>query len=766
MKKIISLTLAVIMLLPLLSALVSASADNETHLTAGISKNGQYIEIEATFSLSDTESYKDKSLTLFASPPGAALREEYAVQKDVAVKSHISLQALYKDKRNIAYVLAVKGDDGDYTAVTNYAYTANQDVIAPYTYEYPEANGKKGLDITLFADAQLSGVSHTVIKVPLNEYIVSSSSDATSYKSEDTTYYYDKNKISSLDHKIKTYSDAGIRVYLQLLLTKRLDGQPEYFYFSEAGDAEYYAINVYSKQASDALYAFVSYLTEKYTSENRAGFCGSYILGCEVNSNRYTNNAGVMSLSEYTEAYSLALRIVDSAARFVYSNARVYVSVANNFNKSSYDNNNDSTLDYPVLGFLSHLSDIIKDGGDIPWRVSVDPYNIDRSKADFKGAEGSEYSYDARYITMDNINILTSLLSQPSYMYNGQRRPVIIGEISYPANGCSEAEQKAQAAAYALAYYKAEANEQIEAIIYKDQVDNAADKTNPGLFTRSNETEDTADSKKAIYRVFRYIDTDQSNSVTEQYLSYYGITTWGEIVSGYSLNQPQRRTVISGSGTTDVKVPSGLSLKRVFDFGGGDAGFYPSENARVMTVEKDDEAKKKYGSEYSLAASLNMVASPEYRGVSANGSFDISGAEYAVLDMKITSDTEGLCDVMLRMNAKNGNGADVIYEGTASAEPGKYYRLYFDISEFTASSQDEANRISVWIRPHKAEDNAEYKLYLNGVSFEKQDQKAFASSVAKTVIVTVICTAALAGLAYGVMFLRSVVKSKRKTKRI
>ncbi|MBQ7699563.1 MAG: hypothetical protein IJT49_04380 [Clostridia bacterium] len=768
MKKIISLILAVTFVSLLFSSFASAKENSVTHLTASISKNGQYVELEAEFSLSDIEKYSGKTLSLFAVAPGSYPGEEPAEQKDITVRDRLSLQVSFRDKTKTCYVLAYEDEEEGVTPATNYAYVSNPDVLAANTYDYPEVKSKKGLDITMFADAQLLGASHAVIKVPINEYLTTDTSNATVYKFGGFAYYFDKSRTALLDHTVKTYSDAGIRVYIQLLLTKRGEGQPEYLYFADADEkADCFAINVYSKQACDTLYAFVSYLAERYTSENRVGFCGSYILGSEVNSNRYKNNAGPMSVSEYTEAYAAALRIVDSALRSVYSNGRVYVSVANNFNKPSYDNNADSTLDYSVMDFCSHLSDKIKEGGDIPWRLSVDPYNIDRNKADFKDAEGSEYSYDARYITMDNINIITSLFSQPAYMYNGQRRPVIIGEISYPCGGNTEDEQKAQAAAFSLAYYKAEANEQIEAIIYSQQVDSASDEKNAGLYTRANGTENTADIKKSIYNVFRYIDTDYSNVITEPYLSYYGLTTWGEAVSGYSLSQPSRRYVISGSGTSETPGLKNASLVKASDFNKAELDFYPSENTRMITTERDGEAAALYGSEYSLIAELNTASYQEYRGVSVNGDFDVADAEYAVLDMKLTSDDKtGVADVVLRLNGKNENGADAVYEGLTSVTFGQYYRIYFDLTEFRGVCKDSVYRISVWAKPHKEEDNGQYKMLINGVSFAKHDKDAAAGSVAKTIIVIIICIILLAAAAYAIMYLRAYIIYRKKKKRI
>ena len=766
-KKTVSLILLTALLLSLFAIAPSAES-GATHISAEINKNGQYVQISGGFSQADVQAYKDLNLSLFAVLPGEKPGDTPPLDKNVKARSSISLQTSLPDNRASAFVLAYENDAGSYTAVTNFAYIVNPDITAPNTYDQPEAKSKKGLRISLFADAQLLGASHAVITVPLNEYILSTAGNSVTYRYGGQAYYFDKNKTALLDHTVKTYSEAGIRVYIQLVLTGRAENQPEYLYFDGAGaGADYYAINTYSKQACDALYAFVSFLTEKYTSAERTGFCGSFILGSEVNSNRYRNYAAQMSLSEYTGVYAKALRIVDAAARSVYSNARVYVSVANNFTKPSFDGNADPMLDFSALDFLSHLSDDINNGGNIPWRVSVDPYNIDRNKADFKGAEGSEYSYDAKYVTMDNINILTSLLSQPAYLYDGQRRPVIIGEISYPAGSNSSEEQRAQAAAYCLAYYKAEANEQIEAIIYGEQVDDASDPSNCGLYTRRQGTENTAAEQKSIYRVFRYIDTDYSAVITEPYLSYYGLISWGEAVSGYNQAQTVKRRIISGSAITET--PSGASdLTRMTDFNGTELTFYPSENAHLITTENDKEAQSRYGSEYSLTAELYTAPAPEYRGVSSYREFDITGAEYAVLDMKLdsTSGKAGISDVMLRFTADTENGGEAVYEGIAAVTLGQYYRLYFDVSEYL-SAANKIKRVSVWVKPHRDAENGDYKLLINGVSFTgMKGGSSSAGSVAKTVVIVIIIVVVLAAAAYGIMYLRAYINYKNKKKKI
>ena len=759
-----ALILAALLIFTSIPVYAASSGEAVTALSAQISKNGRYIEIKGSFSPSDVSAYADRQLSLFAVAPGSFPGDDAAVLTNIKARDSISLQTSVPGDCRVGYVLAYE-EDGAYVPVTEKAYISNPDALAKYTYDYPAVTGKKGLDVTLFADAQLLGAAHTVIRVPVNEYLTEDESKAVRFKSGGTTYLFSKDKTAYLDHLVKTYSDAGMRVYIQLLLTKRAEGQPGYLYFPDADpSASYFAINTSSKEACDALYAFVSFLAGKYTAPGDGGFCGSFILGSEVNSGRYTNSAGPMALSEYTEYYMRALRITDTAARSVYSNARVFVSVANNLNKPSYDGSADPMLDYSVMDFLSHLGRLVSSGGDIPWQLSIDPYNADRAKADFRGAEGSEYSYDARYVTMDNINIITSLLSQPAYLYGTERRRVIIGEIAYPSGSGSDDAQKAQAAAYALAYYKAAANDQIDAIIYTEQVDRVSDPLNCGLYSRADGTDETPSSQKSIYRVFKYIDTDYASVVTEPYLSYYGLVYWGEAVSGYD-PASSGRTVISGYASTDA--PSGGKLTRIADFNGSDLIFWPSENTHLITTEQDGEASSLYGSANSLVAELNEVPADEYRGVSATRAFDLSGASAAVLDMKLESaNASGIADVMFRLTGRDENGRGAVYEGSFSVTLGAYHRLYFDLTEYMKTCTGEISRVSVWVKPHGSTENGAYKLFINGISVIGSGKKTTAGSVVKTVVIIVISLVAVAAAAYGIMYLRALINYRKKKKKI
>ena len=83
-----------------------------------------------------------------------------------------------------------------------------------------------------------------------------------------------------------------------------------------------------------------------------------------------------------------------------------------------------------------------------------------------------------------------------------------------------------QAAAFAYAYYIAENNQYIDAMILSRETD-AAEEVAQGLALGLSYQNGR---KKYIYDTFRYIDTDRSQEYTEFAKVYIGIQDWDEVI--------------------------------------------------------------------------------------------------------------------------------------------------------------------------------------------------------------------------------------------
>ena len=88
--------------------------------------------------------------------------------------------------------------------------------------------------------------------------------------------------------------------------------------------------------------------------------------------------------------------------------------------------------------------------------------------------------------------------------------------------------EDAQAAAFVYAYYIAESNPYIDALILSRETD-AAEEVSQGLALGLSYQNGR---RKMIYDVFKYIDTDQEEEYTGFALDYIGISDWSEVIEG------------------------------------------------------------------------------------------------------------------------------------------------------------------------------------------------------------------------------------------
>ena len=106
---------------------------------------------------------------------------------------------------------------------------------------------------------------------------------------------------------------------------------------------------------------------------------------------------------------------------------------------------------------------------------------------------------------------------------DGEVRPVILSELGYSSTGG----EVNQAAAFAYAYYAAESNPYIDALILSRQTDAAEEVAQGlalGLATQGGQ-------RKYIYQVFQNIDQAGSENYTEFAKSVIGINSWTEILA-------------------------------------------------------------------------------------------------------------------------------------------------------------------------------------------------------------------------------------------
>ena len=205
----------------------------------------------------------------------------------------------------------------------------------------------------------------------------------------------------------------------------------------------------------------------------------------------------------------------------MYSEARTYISLDNNYNVLASDlaRETDSTLDYDTLTFLGKFADKVKYSGDLPWRLAVTGSASSRGSSRIWEDDRATGDSTTPFITMKSIDVLTLLMAGDQYLYNGQQRSILIDEFEVPGYASGNGETTGivtsssgqtdttpeQAASYAYAYYQAAFNDRVEALIYSKHFDTTDQRR--GLWTSAADGDGgelIPVERKPIYNVFKY----------------------------------------------------------------------------------------------------------------------------------------------------------------------------------------------------------------------------------------------------------------------
>lgn len=808
----------VLLVLLLFCIPVSVSAADITVdpvVSAGVKKNEIVISVSASFDDAFVNKHAGSVLYLFSIRPyqSTTALSDYTPLSTAAVGKDVSLSVTAGQDSDLLYckyLFALKNSSGGYEIVTSARYVNNPEAAAELTYDYPAKLSKKGLQVHMLSDAQLLGVAHTTVNVEAGDFIIGYTKPAgnvpvISHTVAGKTVYFYANKVAALDKRIKELTDAGIHVFLQIINTPynsdKMSQEVSSLYFVGASSgASMYAFNTKDKDSVLYLTALFELLAERYTREDKLyGFAGSYIIGYDVNSNRLYNNAGPMDMTSYIYNYTALVRIADTALRSKYANGRIYIPISNRWSVKEGD---DQFLDYPAHSFISTINTIIKQGGDIPWNLSVSAYasSISGISAVWNDPEALNTS-DTPYITMKNINVACDFMNGQTMLYNGKSRDIIIGEFGINADPGIQNELANQAASYAFAYYKAAASSQISAIIYHRHVDSAAEQNMYfGLWENRPDTVVTPLSQKPIYDVFKYIDITPPSEMASSVLGMIGADIWTSVSPGVGDSETYPRLVIYAQALAAADVPDKkFSIAYEFKSKGEIAGFAAGENAfdiyslgvskpeaeKILTLLEKKIPKKTDPYidilEVPLDNSLFMDYMGTYKKIDSNL---FNGAKTGYLKItgkaELTGSDSEYVTVMLRLNytipsgtvnpaketMNRTDGQEIIYEGTAKIKANEWDNITFDVSEFLALSGGKADSMRIWILPEDSEasEAGSCTLMLAGVSVLAAGGLPIVLKIIITILIIALSAIVLFAIFIGVLIIRNKIKKAKRKK--
>ena len=415
------------------------------------------------------------------------------------------------------FAIGIKKSKSAYSVISPKSYVSNPEKLSTNTAAYFVPGTKKGIQAT-----DINELTDTKSKaVFFNLYIsdlMRKDSGVETYKYNGKTYHF--NGLYGYVYLVQQCNAKGIQVTAQISIDRNASTQSFITGNSPYAETAYYGWNTDNSTTRQTMEAMFAYLGEKFGKNNC--YISNWILGNEVNSASGYYYVGNVSFSKFISMYSEAFRCLYNAVKSSRGSSKVFICLDNCWNQK-----NVFTICYSARStlesFAAKISDMQK---DVNWNLAYHAYNQPLSDSQFwSGANASMFTSDANtttFITMRNIQTLTD------YVKNrfGSNTRIILSEQGFSSTYGGQANQ---AAAIALAYYKAACNPMIDAFIirsYEDEAHEVAQGLAMGL-------KDANGKKKTAYNVFKNMDSSNSLKYTEKVLKSQ-VGNWKSLIPGYS----------------------------------------------------------------------------------------------------------------------------------------------------------------------------------------------------------------------------------------
>ena len=741
----------------ILTSGILASADSFVCTIDSVRINTQKntLTINAAFDAEFVKVNRDRDVFVFELMPGERELGELSPRGTLKAENNFKMElAFSKQMIYSSFVIAIKNEDGTFTRISDEKYIENISDIAENTADYPHRSTKKGLCAQIGSDAQYLGSAHTIISVEIEDYISPVQRENTiSHTLYGQTFYFYEDKLALLDHRVKAMTEAGMNVYFNIVLGKSENSELDFLYLDrENTSASLFAINTITVKSARLFIAFCEYMAERYSGENAAnGFVPAYILGYEINARGTWNNIGEVSFEEYVNYYESAFRILHSAVKSKYANARVFVSVSNVFNSSEY------STDYGARDLLSAFAGKIQSRGEIDWALAINPYPSDPSNTQFWEDELAIDSIDTKYLTMKNLDVLTDYMSQGELTYDTEVRDIIISEFGINGNIDDAKNSDCQAGAYALAYAIAEQNPYIDAFIYYRHVDHPAEPVQLGLWSSNALSPLVPESKKPIYDIFRNADTSNNALGLDMARAFSGNDIFNKYAGDYK--SESKKSITEAVSMLKADIPPAYSENTLFDLTSGEMyGFYPSDSSSFVELRPVNE------NEYTtmLYSSQKPAFAKAYMGISCSlEDVSLEKAEYISIKFKPVTPNDETLTVMLRLD--NYDIPAYSFEGVAQITSNSTAELTFKISDFVKLTDGRADTVKLLYKPGSdSVVSGEYGLWLESVSIHNRTGLSTLLSIIFTIIVILV----VAAVAVLLIFINVNKTAKNKIKAI
>ena len=453
---------------------------------------------------------------------------EYLIedQKDVNLTFSVNLNYNTASSRLFSkFVVAVK-KNGSFLAITKPRYITNPEAIAQYNPSFVATSSKKGLlvDPEKLQSAELDdlGVRHAAYNIPLSRILGQTSNDyypTVYYTYNGKSYAFNGQIIAEYDYIFTNLTNRGITT--TAIVLNDISSHPELIHpkARSGGHAPYYAFNAADESGTETIAAIASFLASRYSGTGH-GRVMNWVIGNEINARSEWNHIEHMSTPDYVDEYARAFRIFYNALLSINGNARVYISLDQQWGKSLYSKNG-----YGSKEILDEFNRNLKAEGNIDWGLAQHPYNYPLTSAKAWQSNGTyvQENENTPVITIKNLHVLTDYLQKPEMLTDdGEVRHLILSEMGYT----SSKGQELQAASFVYAYKMIEANQYVDSMLFSRETDAASEVAQGldlGICTLGG-------GRKSIYEAYKYVDTAESAKYTDFALRVIGISSWNEVI--------------------------------------------------------------------------------------------------------------------------------------------------------------------------------------------------------------------------------------------
>ncbi|MCR4901279.1 MAG: hypothetical protein K6A23_00355 [Butyrivibrio sp.] len=412
------------------------------------------------------------------------------------------------------FVIAVV-QNGTLVQASKARYITNPEGCSNHTQARND-NGKKGImpaAVRLHSpDLSDLAVDQCTYNVPIGNLCNTTSGPVIEYTYNDKKYYFNSAIVGEYDSLVPQMNSRGIQLTLIILNNKTEDESLLHPLARNGVRSNYYAFNTTDKEGVERLEAIATFLANRYSGTGH-GTVDNWIIGNELNCRADWHYLPDIGLSAVVTEYANSFRIFYSAIKSVNANARVYISLEQEWNAVRYP-----SRAYTSKSYLDKFNSIIKEEGDIYWDLAYHPYNMPMySISPWSGGTTTTHSVNTSYISMNNIDVLTDYMCRDTFLSpNGEVRSILLSEQGYT----SIYGEELQAAAIVYGYLQSMKNQHIDGFILARQMDDSSEMT----VKLSLGIQDIYGNHKLGYDYYKYIDSANAQAYIDSAASIIGVS--------------------------------------------------------------------------------------------------------------------------------------------------------------------------------------------------------------------------------------------------